>query len=244
MASPAQSETVKLNRETWLNSMAALMAPRFAELGKPLPKFRVTIGWTSGGKNDNATGECWSPRVSEDEHFEIFLTPRRSDSMAVACTLAHELTHAAVGLAEGHKGEFARVARALGFTGRLTHAQQPPALQAWIQPMIDKLGALPHAAIMPDRPRALIDLSALLGDTKRKPVEDGDDDGDDEGTGKDEPLNNKPPRQSTRMHKTECTECGYTARVSAKWLKVGAPLCPAGHGPMDYDVDAVEGTRG
>lgn len=238
MVSSAHSEIVKLNRETWLNSMAALMAPRFAELGKPLPKFRVTIGWTSGGKNDNATGECWSPRASEDEHFEIFLTPRRSDSMAVACTLAHELTHAAVGLAEGHKGEFARVARALGFAGRLTHAQQPPALQAWIQPMIDKLGALPHAAIMPDRPRALIDLSALLGDTKRKPVEDGD----DEGTGKDEPLNNKPPRQSTRMHKTECAECRYTARVSAKWLKVGAPLCPAGHGPMEYDVGAIEGT--
>ncbi|HDR9506919.1 hypothetical protein C5615_09815 [Burkholderia cepacia] len=81
-----------------------------------------------------------------------------------------------------------------------------------------------------------------MGDTKRKPVEDGDDDGDDEGTGKDEPLNNKPPRQSTRMHKTECTECGYTARVSAKWLKVGAPLCPAAHGPMEYDVGAVEGT--
>lgn len=239
MAHQAHSDSVKLNRETWLNSMAALMAPRFAELGKPLPKFRVTIGWTSGGKNDNATGECWSPRASEDEHFEIFLTPRRSDSMAVACTLAHELTHAAVGLAEGHKGEFARVARALGFSGRLTHAQQPPALQAWIKPMIDKLGALPHAAIMPDRPRALIDLSALLGDTKR--VDDGGDDCD-ESTGKAEPLNNKPPRQSTRMHKTECTECGYTARVSAKWLKVGAPLCPAGHGPMDHDAGAVENT--
>ena len=38
-----------MNRETWLNEMAALMAPRFEELGFPLPKFRVSIGFTSVG---------------------------------------------------------------------------------------------------------------------------------------------------------------------------------------------------
>lgn len=34
----------------------------------------------------------------------------------------------------------------------------------------------------------------------------------------------------------------YTARVSAKWLKVGALPCPPGHGSMEYDVGAVEDT--
>ncbi|KWA10652.1 hypothetical protein [Burkholderia territorii] len=245
MVSPAQSESVKLNRETWLNSMAALMAPRFAELGHPLPPFRVTVGWTSGGMHEAATGECWSPRASDDSRFEIFLSPRRADSVAVACTLAHELTHAAVGLDCGHKGAFATVARALGFEGKLTVAQQPPALVRWIQPMIDTLGKFPHAALDPDRGnreiRARLDaIKKAMGDMAIEPGSD------DEGPTVTEPverINNRPPKQSTRMHKCQCDMCDYTARVSAKWLKeAGAPLCPAGHGPMEYDVGAVEGT--
>lgn len=29
-----------------------------------------------------------------------------------------------------------------------------------------------------------------------------------------------------RMYKCECTECGYTVRVSAKWIEVATPKCP------------------
>lgn len=43
-------------------------------------------------------------------------------------------------------------------------------------------------------------------------------------------------KQSTRLIKCECEECGYTVRVTRKWLEVGAPICPAkGHGPMAFD---------
>lgn len=38
--------------------------------------------------------------------------------------------------------------------------------------------------------------------------------------------------QSTRLHKCECGDCGYTVRVSRKWLEKGAPHCPE-HGAMD-----------
>jgi hypothetical protein len=34
-------------------------------------------------------------------------------------------------------------------------------------------------------------------------------------------------KQSTRMIKCECPDCGYTARTSRKWITVGAPICPA-----------------
>jgi hypothetical protein len=35
------------------------------------------------------------------------------------------------------------------------------------------------------------------------------------------------PKQTTRMLKCECSECGYTARTTRKWLdEAGAPLCP------------------
>lgn len=33
-------------------------------------------------------------------------------------------------------------------------------------------------------------------------------------------------KQSTRMLKCLCKECGYTVRLSAKWLEVGPPICP------------------
>lgn len=42
-------------------------------------------------------------------------------------------------------------------------------------------------------------------------------------------------KQSTRMLKCVCTECGYTVRVAGKWLAdMGAPHCPE-HGQMDAE---------
>ena len=38
-------------------------------------------------------------------------------------------------------------------------------------------------------------------------------------------LNNR-KKQSTRMIKTSCPSCGYTARLSQKWIEVGTPICP------------------
>lgn len=35
--------------------------------------------------------------------------------------------------------------------------------------------------------------------------------------------------QTTRMHKCECGECGYTVRLAKKWLDVGIPECPVHH---------------
>lgn len=41
-------------------------------------------------------------------------------------------------------------------------------------------------------------------------------------------------KQSTRMLKCVCAECGYTARTTAKWLDtVGAPLCACNSEPME-----------
>lgn len=41
-------------------------------------------------------------------------------------------------------------------------------------------------------------------------------------------------KQSTRMIKCECHECGYVCRTSQKWIDAaGAPVCPVkGHGEM------------
>lgn len=34
------------------------------------------------------------------------------------------------------------------------------------------------------------------------------------------------PKQSTRMLKAACEACGYTVRLSKKWLEVATPVCP------------------
>src|SRR3546814_1922109 len=68
------------NRESWLNRVAAGMAPLFAALDAPLPaRIRVAIGFTSSGRKGKAIGECWDNRLSADGHFEIFIRPDRSE---------------------------------------------------------------------------------------------------------------------------------------------------------------------
>lgn len=41
-------------------------------------------------------------------------------------------------------------------------------------------------------------------------------------------------KQSTRMMKVICSECGYTARTTRVWLEMmGAPICPCNQEPME-----------
>ncbi|MGZ5080735.1 MAG: hypothetical protein ACXWBT_14405 [Usitatibacter sp.] len=43
-----------------------------------------------------------------------------------------------------------------------------------------------------------------------------------------------PKKQSTRMVKCECKDCGYTARTSRLWLEtVGPPICPCNEERME-----------
>ena len=47
-------------------------------------------------------------------------------------------------------------------------------------------------------------------------------------------------KQSTRMIKCECEECGYVVRTARKWIiEVGAPHCPK-HGAMGFEMPEDE----
>lgn len=39
---------------------------------------------------------------------------------------------------------------------------------------------------------------------------------------------NAPKKQGTRLLKVECPGCGYTARITGKWIDIGLPTCPCG----------------
>lgn len=46
---------------------------------------------------------------------------------------------------------------------------------------------------------------------------------------------NQRKKQGTRLNKVSCSDCGYTVRVTARWLEIGAPLCPCNSEPMQVE---------
>lgn len=213
-------------REVWLNRMAANMAPRFEELGYPLPSFRVSIGFTSGGVKSRANAEVWSDSASGDGHHEIFIRPDYDDPVMVSALLFHELTHCAVGFKEGHAGKFAKVMLACGMKRPMTSTVPTDVFADWVRPYIDELGPIPHAALKFGRKLDFGQVGGIKVRTARKaPPADQDGEGG-------EIYTTAPPKQTTRLRKAECGLCGYTVRVTQKWLDVGPPHCPT-HGAME-----------
>lgn len=217
------------NRETWLNQLAQRMAPRFEELGYPLPAFRVSTGFTSGGKSSKANGEAWHKSRSADGHYEIFITPDVADPLEAAAILGHELNHTASGFKHKHKGLFATNMVKLGYVRPFTSSVPGDAFKAWVQPFLEELGALPHAPLMF---RSLMNGGAGGA---------GEGEGDEDGG-----SSNEKKKQSTRMLKAACSHqvdgkaCGYTVRLTKKWAKELGACCPA-HGPMEVDGLEAEG---
>lgn len=176
-----------MNRETWLNELSALMAPRFEELGHPLPPFRVSIGFTGAPKTARALGVCYHSKASADGKFEIFIVPSLATPDDVGAILAHELTHAAVGFACGHKGAFALVVAALGFQRPFTELRIGVELYRWLETLLKQLPPFPHAA---------------LGSCNVEGDASGDN-GDD-GEPAERTSSNDKKKQTTRMLKATC----------------------------------------
>ncbi len=148
-------KTPNQTREEWLHAVSEKMAPAFAHHGHPIPDrvrfrsvditsaLRLAIGHTSRG-----------PRGA-DESFEIFIDPRSDDPVIVASILTHELIHAAVGLKAGHNGAFKDLALTLGLAGKMTATVPGQKFEAWIGPIIEAVGPLPHARLIPGSPNSL-----------------------------------------------------------------------------------------
>ena len=135
----------KRAREDWLNRGALALGPAFARLEAPLPeRVRITMSLT---RKSRAIGTCYDKSVSADGTFEILIRLDQAEPLEVLAILAHELVHAAVGLECGHKGPFARVARALGLEGKLTATTPGPGFLALVKPILAKLGPFPHAVL-------------------------------------------------------------------------------------------------
>ena len=138
-------------REEWLESLTLKYRPLFEDAGSPIPgQVRVSVGLPSKrafSTNGRVLGQCWGVKAARDGVPQIYVSPVVDSSEDVASILVHELIHAAVGTDCGHKGPFVRTMKALGLTGKPTHAMAGPELLERIKPLLTDLGDYPHVSI-------------------------------------------------------------------------------------------------
>src|SRR5690606_38637603 len=85
---------------------------------------KVSVGWPGGpGRKNCVIGQCWAPAAAADGVSHVFISPVLDDAVRVLDVLAHELVHA-INFAEGdncgHRGRFAKIAKGIGLTGKMT----------------------------------------------------------------------------------------------------------------------------
>lgn len=141
-------KTQKRIREKWLNEAIEAIRPLFAAKGYKVPqKIRVSVGFPYRGRK--ALGQCFSPKVSADKSFELFISPTVYCSTIVLVILVHEIVHTAVGTEAKHKKPFKQCATAVGLEGKMTATHAGERLAEQLHKISDKLGPYPHAELNP-----------------------------------------------------------------------------------------------
>lgn len=142
-------------------------------------KYRVACGFPIGYRGSRTgkvtLGQAFDPSISADGTFEVFINPILDKPVDVIAVLLHELAHVYAGIQCGHRGEFARICRAVGLVGPMTATVPGDELRGKLQRIVHDLGVYPHAKVDP----------------------------------------NARKKQGTRLLKLQCSDCGWTARVSA-----------------------------
>lgn len=141
---PARFQT----REEWLVAAVEAFEDLFSEIGETIPSVRVSVGWPGGrGRKAATIGQCWASSASADGIAQVFISPVLEDAAVVLSTLVHEIVHAVDDCESGHRGRFAKMAKALGLVGPMTATTAGDDLAARLAEIADGLGAYPHAAL-------------------------------------------------------------------------------------------------
>lgn len=141
-------------REEWLERAVRKLKPLFVAVGVQLPAVKVSVGWPSKGgmsKKNKVIGQCWKGIVATDGMNQIFISPTIGDDpIQVLGVLIHELIHAWNDCVDGHKGEFARVAKLMGLEGKMTETNVSLDLESRLAPIAENLGGFPHCVLKLD----------------------------------------------------------------------------------------------
>src|SRR5215471_8354626 len=124
--------TSSFARQQWLEAAVEALRAKFADTGYAIPeKVRVSIGWPKRAATCGAIGECWATDASSDQHAELFISPELTEGARIVDVLAHELVHATVGTAAGHKKPFKQCALKIGLVGPMRATSAGPEFIAW-----------------------------------------------------------------------------------------------------------------
>jgi hypothetical protein len=142
-------ETIFETREQWLAAAAFEVSALFTRAGLNIPaNIRFACSWPVGSRGSKKIlGQCVAPEVSGDGTTEVYVVPTIAEPKMVMGVLVHELVHAAVGVRHGHKAPFKAACDKLGLVGKATEALPGKGLQAELEPVIELLGAYPHAPV-------------------------------------------------------------------------------------------------
>lgn len=139
-----------MTREEWLIKASEELT-RTVLKNQKLPKYRVSCGFPhkkAFSVKQRALGECWGSEVSNDTHYEIFISPVLAEANAVLGVLVHEMIHAIVGTKAGHGPVFKKLAKAIGLEGKMAATVPSPDLAISLRAIADTLGKYPHAEIV------------------------------------------------------------------------------------------------
>lgn len=149
--------TQPINREQWLTQacniiLADIIEPHaITTHPAPTADFKISIGFPRSNRS-KTLAECYVLEASSSHNTnEIFINPTIAEPLPVLEVLVHELIHYWDNCESGHKGFFARVARAVGLEGKLTATIAGHALREQLKESV--------IAVLPDFPHDAMDLS-------------------------------------------------------------------------------------
>ena len=144
------------NRESWLR--VAYERLRADLLAEAPPVAAVAWSFPSKGATSRARrtiGQCWDGggvRSVEGGHA-VLVSPLIEEPVEVLSTLLHEMIHAAVGTDKGHRKEFSRVAKRLGFMKPWTQTPMGEELRSRLSSILCNLPPWPSGHLVPAPPK-------------------------------------------------------------------------------------------
>lgn len=143
-----------LNREDWMQQIGDqilddILMPEARALGLDRPEVGYMTSFPPAvRKPEKVMGFCMAKKCSSDSVNRVSLNPSIDDSLKAAAVITHELIHAILDNSDGHKGRFAKIAKAVGFESPLDQFNPTERLHAQLQPYIEFLGAIPTDAVI------------------------------------------------------------------------------------------------
>lgn len=198
-----------MNREEYLNALMHKLAPLIEEnlVGGTalIDMWRVSCGWPLGRSKSakrGAIGQCFSESASRDGLVEMYLSP----TLSTVC--------------DGEGDDDSVVLHGVGAT--LLHEMCHAALgteeghgKAFkrLATAVGLAGPVRSTHASPELNKRLKEIEGELGAYPHAPLS----------------LQHSADKpQTTRLIKAQCFACGYTIRLTQRWISVGLPVCPCG----------------